>query len=121
MMARQQQIGHWGEQVASTFLEEKGLRVMDRNVRTAYGEIDLVASCQGVLVFVEVKARSNLAFGFPEEAITQKKRNHLLGAIQAYLQAHPEWEGDWRIDVVAIQGHPGDDNLEIKWFENAIA
>ncbi len=120
-MKRRQQVGRWGEQLAEQFLLERGCQLIERNARTPYGEIDRIVRQDGVTVFVEVKTRSSLAFGLPEESITARKREHLLNASQAYLQAHPELDGDWRVDVIAIQGRPGQKDPQIVWFENAVS
>jgi len=116
-----QQLGHWGEQIAAHHLMEHGLTVIARNVRTPYGELDLLARDGEVLVVVEVKTRTSANFGLPEEAITPQKRAHLLQSAQHYLQQHPELDGDWRIDVVAIRRQPGSQSLEIIWFKDAIS
>lgn len=118
-MSRQQQLGRWGEQLAGEFLVQHGCEVVERNARTPYGELDLVVRHANDLVFVEVKARSNTAYGMPEQAITPSKREHLVQAAQAYMQAHPELESRWRIDVIAILRHP-DGRVEMEWFENAL-
>ena len=117
---RKQQVGRWGENVAAYFLEKKGYCIQARNLRTAFGEIDLVAQIEQTTVFVEVKTRTNQDFGMPEQAITQKKRSHLIRAIQAYWSGQVKPEGDWRVDVIAIRGHPGGKEVEIEHFENAI-
>ena len=116
-----QQLGMWGEGIAAAYLEDKGLQIIDRNVRTGYGEIDLIARISGVTVFVEVKTRSGLSFGLPEESVTESKALRLQEASEAFMQSHPQLEGDWRIDVIAILGDPDDLYPEIVWFENAIA
>lgn len=129
-----QRTGRWGETVAAFYLEGKGYRVLARNVRTPRGEIDLVV-CPSVgfnekrglpvgIIFVEVKTRTNEAFGLPEEAVDARKLEHLFLAAEAYLQDHPDFSGlDWRIDVVAIQGHPGANvnDMCIEHFENISA
>lgn len=113
-------IGGWGENLARDYLARRGYHLIDQNVRTPYGEIDLIAAEGQVLVFVEVKTRSSGAFGLPEEAITPEKRRHLLEAAQAYLQEHPEHEGDWRIDVIAIQQQGDGPPPQVTHFENAV-
>lgn len=119
-MNQRQALGRWGENFAADYLEARGYALLARNYRTRYGEIDLVTRQENTLVFVEVKTRSSTTFGYPEEAITAQKQEHLLRACQAYLQAHPDYECDWRIDVIAIQ-RPKNENLpELKHFENAI-
>jgi putative endonuclease len=118
-MGRNQTIGGWGEKQAASFLLEKGCQLIDTNVRTPYGEIDLIVKNNEIVVFVEVKTRTGPNFGYPEGAITPKKRSHLYDAAQYYLIEHPEIQADWRIDVIAIRGKPGGQKPEIIWFENA--
>jgi putative endonuclease len=115
-----QKMGRWGEDLAADFLVQAGYQILERNVRTEYGEIDLVACHDQALVFVEVKARSSTAYGMPESGLTLQKQSHLLNAVQAYLQMHPEWPGDWRIDVIAILGKRGQPGPEIIHFEHAL-
>jgi len=102
-------LGMWGERAAATHLGKAGYEILDRNVRTPYGELDLVARLGNVLVFVEVKTRTNTEFGSPEESITTQKASHLLQSAQAYMLANHLSDIDWRIDVVTIyksKGHP---------------
>jgi putative endonuclease len=128
MSTRKVLLGRWGETVAAGYLERLGYTILERNVRTPYGEIDLVARqdpekgrpAEAVTVFVEVKTRSSTAFGLPEEAVTARKRAHLLAAAQSYLQDHPTLEGAWRVDVVAIQRFRRGQAPAITHFENAL-
>lgn len=116
-----QYIGRWGERYAEAFLVERGWNVLDRNVHTPYGELDLVVRQRDILVFVEVKTRTTDSFGFPEIAVSSLKRAHLVQSAEAYLQSHPNLSDlSWRIDVIAIQGKPKDKLVSIEWFENAI-
>jgi putative endonuclease len=115
MSNRRQAVGRWGEQVAATWLEERGYEIIGRNIRTPYGELDLVARRDAHLSLVEVKTRSNRNFGLPEEAVTATKRAHMVAAAEYYAA-----EGDlesWQIDVIAIEGQPGQ-VVEIIHFEN---
>jgi putative endonuclease len=117
-----QRAGTWGERVAEDYMRSHGLQFVDRNVRTAYGEIDLVFTNNGITIFVEVKTRSNLEFGLPEEAVNSQKRAHLIHSAEAYMQNQPETAGStWRIDVIAVTGKVGALDPEIVWFENAVA
>jgi putative endonuclease len=120
-----QGVGRWGEALAADYLHRRGYTLLDQNVRTPYGEIDLVARQQAAgvswIVYVEVKTRRSGAFGLPEESITARKKAHLLASAQAYSQAHPELGGAWRIDVIAIRRVRPDAPVEIVHFENAIS
>ncbi len=120
-MGRNQTLGRWGEETAARYLTARGYRILERNLRTPYGEIDLLARQGGQLVFVEVKTRTSRAFGYPEEAVTPRKQAHLLSAAQHYLQMHPEQPADWRVDVVAVYRPAADLPPEITHFENILA
>ena len=111
--------GIWGESLAAEYLEKIGYTIHERNARTPYGEIDLIARQATLTVFVEVKTRRSTRFGNPEESVTTSKRQHLLAAIETYLQSHPELDGEWRVDVIAIQVGRNTDPV-LTHFENAI-
>lgn len=122
--AHRQQLGRWGEDTAAAYLVQHGLRELARNVRTPFGEIDLVME-QGdgielTVVFVEVKTRRGASFGLPEEAVTLRKQQHMFNAAQHILQNLPEYPENWRMDVVAIRLRQADQDPEIIWFENAL-
>ena len=120
-MSRYRQVyGHWGEELAARYLLERGFQVLGRNVRTGYGELDLVCRQAGTWVFVEVKTRKNAAFGLPETGITARKRQHLIHSAMDYLQSQSVGDADWRIDVIAIMGYPGEEEPDIVYFENAV-
>ena len=114
-------LGKKGEDAAANHLSGKGYTILGRNVRTPSGELDLVAQAGEFLIFVEVKARRGRSHGLPEEAITQRKKKHLLESAQYYLQETGRMDKPWRIDVVAIEyGRTG--TLErIEVFENAVS
>ncbi len=116
-MASKKGLGQWGEALAADYLKQLGYAILERNVRTPYGEIDLIAQDSGELVFVEVKTRASSSLGPPEIAITSRKQEHILSAAQAYLQSHPHLEGNWRVDVIAIQ-RLSDQQPQITHFEN---
>jgi len=119
MSSTPKSVGVWGESLATEYLQGKGYDILGRNIRTPYGELDIIARKGWVTVFVEVKTRRSSVFGLPEEAITAKKRQHLIQSAQAFLQEHPEYEGDWRIDVIAIQKFERK-TPKILHYENAI-
>ena len=88
--------------MAAVHLEAKGLRLVERNWRSVYGEIDIVAEDGDELIFVEVKTRRGNQMGTPEEALTKEKAEKLTQLAQLYL-AEKDSERDWRIDLVAIE------------------
>jgi putative endonuclease len=115
-----QSLGQWGEKQAAVYLATKDFVILESNVRTPYGEIDLIASKDGVIVFIEVKTRRTTTFGFPEESVNQRKQNHILSSAQHYIQEHPELEAAWRIDVISIRRFRDGRSPQITHFENAV-
>lgn len=97
-------VGSKAERKAAKFLEKLGYKVIDRNFRSKFGEIDLVAVEDDTLVFVEVKARATRLFGLPEEAVNKRKIQHITLAGEYYASKHPELPKLQRIDVVAVEG-----------------
>jgi putative endonuclease len=122
-MTSRQSLGRWGETRAAEYLTSCGYTLLERNVRTPYGEIDLVTLYEGQVVFVEVKTRASHTLGPPEVSITPTKKTHMVSAGLAYLQSHPDLGEDWRIDVIAILRLPGPGGAvteQIEHFENVI-
>ena len=95
--------GKAGEDLAASFLEKQGLKIIDRNYRFERGEIDLIAEEGDELVFIEVKARSSRAFGTPEEAVTEEKQEQVHSVAEGYLYEHDIDNRPCRFDVVAIE------------------
>ena len=116
-MKHNQRIGKWGEETAVEYLTEHGYEIVSRNVRTPYGEIDIIAKQTDITIFIEVKTRTSKKMGLPEESITPRKREHMLATADHYAAEH---EIDhWQIDVISIEGKPGL-KPSITYFENAI-
>jgi putative endonuclease len=113
-------LGSAGERLAAGWLEARGYRVLARNWRCAYGELDVIAEEQGELVFVEVKTRRGVAHGAPEEAITATKSAHLIAAAQTYLAEHQCETQPYRIDVVAIQLDGQGKLTDVRHYRSAI-
>lgn len=93
-------LGSRGEDLASAHLERLGYRIIGRNVRTPFGEIDIVAEEGGMVVFVEVKTRSSRRFGHPKEAVDHRKRAKLVACGTHYLKTTAHRRA--RFDVVSI-------------------
>ena len=102
-MANRRKRGASGEDIAVDFLGKKGYRIIERNYRFERGEIDIVAEEKDLLVFIEVKARSTLAFGEPEDAVTVNKRKRIRKVAEGYLFQHNIDGKACRFDVVAIR------------------
>lgn len=98
-------IGSWGENAAARYLVEQGYEWIASNVRTPYGEIDLIFRHMGLTVFVEVKTRTSASFGLPEVSISPRKLDHMLHAAEYY--AARSGIDHWQIDVISVEGKPG--------------
>lgn len=93
--------GSAAENAAATWLSERGFEILDRNVTTAAGEIDIVSREGGTLCFVEVKARLSSEYGLAIEAVDRRKQRRLARAAALYLLSHPH-EGPCRFDVLGL-------------------
>ena len=118
MSQHNQKIGRWGEGIAAEYLQEKGYKLVDRNVRTPYGEIDLIMRFNGILIFVEVKTRTSARYGYPEESITPRKQQHMLDSAEHYAQENALEH--WRIDAISVEGKPSGEKPKITHFEDVI-
>ena len=111
-------IGYIGEELACKYLEEQGMKILEKNCRTRFGEIDIIATCGDIFVFIEVKTKTTSIFGKPFEMINQKKKQRLIRLCQSFLQEKEIPDPLFRIDVVSVM-------LEgeipvIKHYKNAI-
>lgn len=120
MSQARQKLGRWGEDTAAEYLRQRGYTILGQNIRTPYGEIDLVAQEDECTVFVEVKTLATRVFGAPEVAVSKRKQAHMVSSAQYYYQNHPEMSGTWRIDVISIEVARDDSAPRITHFENAI-
>lgn len=116
----QMDVGKLGEYIARRHLETNGHVVLCQNWHSREGEIDLVTKDGDQIVFVEVKARTSHAFGWPEENITPVKRRRLQKTAWEYLDAHELMETDWRIDVIAIDLSANGRLERLEHYKNAI-
>ncbi len=95
-------LGRSGEDRAARHLAKLGYRMLERNYRTRQGEIDLIALDGDTIVFVEVKTRTNNAYGAPELAVDQRKQGRMAKAALGYLRHKQLHQMPCRFDVVAI-------------------
>lgn len=95
------QDGDWGEALVAQYLIERGCRIVEREWRCRFGEIDLIAEKDGVLLLVEVKLRTNLQYGAPREYVTERKQEKLRVAALLYLSER-ELDVPVRFDVAEV-------------------
>ncbi len=108
--------GKDAEARAATFLESKGLQIVERNFRGRYGEIDLIAKDGATLVFVEVRSRTSNAFGGAAASITAAKREKLTRTALQYL-AKLGRTPQCRFDAVLLGGDSG----PVEWIRDAFS
>jgi putative endonuclease len=108
MSVERQRLGRQGETLACEELERLGYAVLERRYRTRAGEIDIIASDSGTVVFVEVKTRLDLSFGDPVEAVTLHKQQRVVAMATDYVARHDLDETPCRFDVVTVDAlvHP---------------
>lgn len=95
------QTGMIGEEIAKKYLEKNGYKIIARNFKTKYAEIDLVARHKNELIFVEVRTKVGENFGTPEESLDKRKLRKLWWNAQGYV-SQVGWSGPYRIDAVCI-------------------
>lgn len=96
------EIGARGEALAERHLLAHGYAMRHKNWRSGRGELDIVAEREGMIVFVEVRARTSHAFGAPEETLTSRKKAKLMETAQVYLHEFNLEDAHCRMDVIAI-------------------
>ena len=117
MTYERQELGKLGEDLAVVELARRGYAITARRYRTRCGEIDIVADCCGVLVFVEVKARADAEFGTPAEAVTLRKQRRLTRMANDYLTRERVVDRPCRFDVVTVMVDGPEPLIEV--YENA--
>ena len=117
-MARRQKLGKKGEEIAAEYLKDRGYRILARNYRCLYGEIDLIATDDQEVVFAEVKTRSSLQFGHPYESVTKRKQQRIRKIALHYLQETQPAIYNFRFDVISILVE-GDKTFKIEVINNA--
>lgn len=102
MSFKRLKLGKTGEEIAATFLSDKGYKIISKNYRTKAGEIDIIARIKTVLVFVEVKTRKSSFLESPLAAVTKKKQTQISMVAQQYLQKYKLFDREARFDVISI-------------------
>jgi len=106
-------LGNWGEDQASLYLQQQGLRLVDRHYRQKWGEIDLICRDGESWVFVEVKTRASLSQPSAVEAVTAAKRRRIVRAALSYMKWKRLQGQAMRFDLVLIEGG------QIEWIPDA--
>lgn len=115
-MAEHNDLGQLGEDLAVEFLEKNGYKILDRNWRFQKAEIDIIAQKNSILAVVEVKTRSSIEFGLPQDFVKPKKIQLLVKAVNEYV-VRKDLDVNVRFDIIAI--HYTKNNIEIEHIEEA--
>jgi len=103
--------GKTAEQQACVFLQSLGFEILELNVRTPFGEIDILAKTAEILVFVEVKSKLSSSGGEAIEQVTPQKLLHMTRSAQAIVQ-RLHWSGEYRIDLICIEQGKVTDHIQ---------
>lgn len=115
------QVGKKGEEIAENYLRDRGYLIIDKNSSTKFGEIDLIAAKDGLLVFVEVKLKQTEDFGTPEEMIGKNKIAQVKRTAELYLLNNPQVLSSFekfQIDAVCVVTGLGGEIARINHYEN---
>ncbi len=115
-MALHNEFGKWGEEVAAGYLQQQGYELLARNWRHEHKEIDIIATKDGVLYFIEVKTRHGVKWN-AEDAITPKKRALMWRAMMAWKLEHPSLMPAC-YSAIAIVSQGEGMQPEIRWHES---
>ncbi len=100
-MAKHNETGIKGEEIAEKFLQTKGYTILFKNWTFDKKEVDIIALKEHLLVFVEVKTRGDSYFGFPEDAVNERKQEYLKVAAEEFLHQYPEYT-EIQFDIISI-------------------
>ncbi|URC13847.1 MULTISPECIES: YraN family protein [unclassified Flavobacterium] len=115
-MAEHNELGKKGEDLAVEYLEQNGYKILDRNWTFQKAEIDIIAEKESILAIIEVKTRSTLDFGLPQDFVKPKKIQLLVKAVNAYINDR-EMDIEVRFDIIAI--HKNKETFAIEHITDA--
>ena len=119
MSAATQAFGEIGERVAERWLRRKGWRIVQRRFRNGHRDIDLVVERDGLIAFVEVKARKGTEFGLPVEAVNWRKQRELSRSAHVWIERHGRPDESYRFDVIGVLVEGS--TVRIRHVENAFS
>lgn len=112
-------LGLQGEKAAVKFLQEKGYRILARQHRNSFGEIDIIAESGKTTIFVEVKTRSSDTDGLPFEAVNRNRQDRMSRAALVWLKQNRRLEQPCRLDIISILWKDPSSAPEITHYPNA--
>ncbi|MGL4873867.1 MAG: YraN family protein [Clostridium sp.] len=112
-------IGDYGEDLAEEFLTSRGFKVLTRNFRNRFGEIDFICQKDSIITFIEVKTRYSTTFGFPLESITFRKRKNIIHLSKYFISQNNITDFFLRFDILEIYLNIKDDTVKFNFLEDA--
>ena len=100
-MAKHNNTGINGEKMGAEYLTDAGYVILEKNWRHSRSEVDVIASKNNTLHFIEIKTRRSKKFGLPEEKVGRKKMENLINAAEQYLYVQPQWKRI-QFDILSI-------------------
>lgn len=115
------EVGAWGEEVAAQYLRNKGYKIVARHWTHRIGEIDIVAARGGRIIFVEVRTKTSLRYGRPEESVGWHKQEHLRRTANVYMLKHKLGNVPYQIDFLAVMWEAARRVATVRHLENVIS
>jgi len=112
-------LGKKGEELALSYLKSKKFKIIEKNLRNRFGEIDIICEHQNSIIFIEVKTRRSNKYGCPEEAITINKQRKIIMNALSYLTRYHLGKKNSRFDVLVVSISDNCTIKNIKHIENA--
>lgn len=109
-------VGKSGEDLAKEYLISNGYRILLTNYRNKIGEIDIIAMDKDILVFVEVKTRTSISYGYAFEAVDYRKQRKIINTSMVYIKYHNIFDTQLRYDIIEVYKTK---NIKINHLENA--
>lgn len=94
--------GDFGEEIAVNYLLSKGVEILEKNYRLKIGEVDIIASIGNEIVFVEVKSRTTIKYGYPCESVSFKKRKKIIDVAKYYIIKNNLHNTPIRFDIIEV-------------------
>ena len=118
VMYQNHETGKIGEDIAVSYLNEKGYQIIERNFECIQGEIDIIAKDKKEIVFIEVKTRASVLYGLPKEAVDKTKKKHIYKSAEYYIYLKHLENAPIRIDVIEV--YKKNDKYKLNHIKQAI-
>jgi putative endonuclease len=120
MKTSKRKLGDLGEEVAESYLKKLGYRILCRNYRQKWGEIDIVAKFKKDIIFIEVKSKEKDSRFLPAQNVNFHKQQRLIRAAQTWLAENKMPDANWQIDVIIVEIDEASGMNKIEHLRNAV-